>query len=61
MRSVLLVALWRFRWARKLRAYFVGQTILAAAGFKPALGRYNTCAEPPEKAAAGKIACPTTI
>ena len=38
---------------------FVGQPILAAAGFKPALGRETASSEPPGKAAAGRIACPT--
>jgi hypothetical protein len=38
----------------------VGQTILAAAGFEPALGRGRSRSEPPGKAAAGKIACPTS-
>ena len=40
---------------------FVGQPILAAAGFKPALGRDDTYSGPPGKAAAGKIACPTSL
>ena len=37
---------------------FVGQPILAAAGFKPAFGFDYTCGKPPEKAAASTIACP---
>src|ERR1017187_5111597 len=42
----------------------VGQPILAAAGFQPALRGSKTRAcpkEPSEKAAAGKIACPTKL
>src|SRR6202049_4848495 len=42
-----------------VRSQFVGQPILAAAGFQPALGRDDAYCEPPGKAAAGKIACPT--
>jgi hypothetical protein len=41
---------------------FVGQPILAAAGFQPAPGGSDDphmAEKPPGKAAAGKIACPT--